>query len=140
MKKSSLTAAASVLGLVLSPIASAQAVELQILGGGGIAGPLRELGAQFESATGHKVVIRLGTGEAMKAKTKAQSGPAQLVEAVANGEAELGVFLSNVLTAPGLDLVGPFPPEVQQEVIFAAAVAADTREADVAKAFIAYLM
>ena len=49
------------------------------------------------------------------------------------------MFLLNVLTAPGLDVVGPFPKEVQQEVVFAAALGASTKETDAAKAFISYL-
>ena len=37
-------------------------------------------------------------------------------------------------------MIGPFPAELQQEVVFTAALAAKTREAAAAKAFIAHLM
>ena len=75
-----------------------------------------------------KVFDRLGIAEEMKAKTKVQATPAQIAPAVAKGEAELGVFLSNVLIAPGVELVGPFPGDLQQELVFTAAIAADTNE------------
>jgi molybdate transport system substrate-binding protein len=86
-----------------------------------------------------KVFERLGIAEEMKAKTKVQGAPAQIPQAVAKGEAEIGVFLSNVLIAPGVEPVGPFPGDLQQELVFTSAVAADTGEADAAKALIDYL-
>jgi molybdate transport system substrate-binding protein len=85
------------------------------------------------------VFARLGIEEAMKAKTKVQTATTEIPKAVAKGEAELGVFLVNVLMAPGVELAGSFPAELQQELVFSAAVAADTKEADAAKAFIDFL-
>jgi molybdate transport system substrate-binding protein len=86
-----------------------------------------------------KVFERLGINEEMKAKTKVQPGPPQIAPAVAKGEAELGVFLTNVLIAPGVELAGSFPAELQQELVFTSAIATDAKEAAAAKAFIDYL-
>ena len=86
-----------------------------------------------------KVFERLGIADEMKAKTKIQAGPPQIAPAVAKGEAELGVFLTNVLIGPGVELAGAFPAELQQELVFTSAIAADTKEGDAAKAFIDYL-
>jgi molybdate transport system substrate-binding protein len=86
-----------------------------------------------------KVFDRLGIAEAMKAKTKPQTTPADIAPAVAKGEADLGVFLVNVLMAPGVEPAGAFPAELQRDLVFTAAVAAETRQADAAKAFIDYL-
>ena len=236
MTKPSFTAAASTLGLALalSPVADLQAAELKVLAGGSMTDSLREIGAQFERSSGHKLVFvfagtpelirqatsgapfdlgvvpvdvmkdaaaratfaagpmtdvsrvgygvafksgaakpdvgtpeamkaallkaqsvtlysesaagayviktfeRLGIGEAMKAKIKPQP-PGQIAAAVANGDAELAVFLTNLLIAPGVELAGPFPAELQNELVFVGAVAANSKDAEAAKAFIAYL-
>jgi molybdate transport system substrate-binding protein len=94
------------------------------------------------SATGTQlssIYDRLGIAEAMKRKTKVQPAPLQIVEAVANGDAELAVFLLNVLADPRLDVVGPLPATIQREVVYVAGIAAITKQPDAAKAFITYL-
>src|SRR5829696_5748591 len=57
------TASAFVLGVAMpeGAIGKVQVAELQVLAGGAMTAPMKELAAQFESATGHKVVFRFGT-------------------------------------------------------------------------------
>ncbi len=238
MKEATLTAAASMLGLAFAPwpVASVRAAELRILAGGGIAGPLNEIAAQYERASGHKIAIRYGTApelikmltsgfpfdlavvpeevwrdaaararvapgsmpevarvgigvavhvgapkpdictvealrqtllkarsiasipasatgtllsgiydqlgltSEMKVKTQAEATTDGIVEAVANGEAELAIFILNVLIDPRLDVVGPLPPELQRELVYKSGVATDSKQPEAAKAFFAFLM
>jgi len=86
-----------------------------------------------------KVYERLGIADAMKAKTLALPAPSAIAPTVAKGDAELGIFLMNVFNAPGIELAGPFPADLQQDLVFTSAIAADTKETDAAKAFIDYL-
>ena len=95
-----------------------------------------------ESAAGNYVMRtfeRLGILQAMKAKLKAVAGTGDIPKAVASGEAELGVFLTNVLAAPDVELAGPFPAELQNELVFVGAVAAETKNADAARALLDFL-
>jgi molybdate transport system substrate-binding protein len=94
-----------------------------------------------ESASGAyvmKVLDQLGIGEVIKAKIKPRP-PGQIASAVANGDAELAVSLTSLLTAPGVELAGPFPGDLQQDLVFVGAISADSPKADAAKAFLAYL-
>ena len=222
--------------LAIMTATNASAADLQVIAGGGIAGPLKSLAPEFEKATGHKLTIRfaatpelikmatsgdpldvavvprevfldanaktrfvleasadiarvgfgvgiragapnkpdiatpdgfkqalldaksiatlpasaagaqvlktferLGIGEAMKAKIKAQASPGDIPQALIAGDAELGVFLLNVLSVPGVDIVGPFPLDLQQEFVFRSAIVASTVNAFAAKAFVDFL-
>jgi molybdate transport system substrate-binding protein len=87
-----------------------------------------------------KMFERLGIAEAMKAKTIVQDQPTGIAPAVISGQAEIAVFVNNVLTAPGIEIVGPFPPGLQQELVFPAALAVDTQQQEAAKALIDFLM
>lgn len=73
------------------------------------------------------VLERLGIAEAVKPKiTRPQSDIVS--ELVAKGEVELGlVVMTQILTTPGVDLVGPLPPELQSYVVFTAGVSAASK-------------
>jgi molybdate transport system substrate-binding protein len=86
-----------------------------------------------------KVYERLGIADEMKGKTRAEALPTAIAPAIAKGDAELGIFLTNVFNAPGVELAGPFPADLQQELIFPAAVAADAKEPAAAKALVDFL-
>jgi molybdate transport system substrate-binding protein len=221
------------LALALAAIAPAHAADLAVIAGGGIAGALNPIAAEFEKASGHKITIRYGTtpelialakssafdavvlpreflndaeaagklagptidiarvglgvavrtgapkpdiaspealkqallaaksvgtvpasaagaqvmklfdrlgvAAAVKDKLQAAPGPAKLIEAVAAGEAELGLFLINVLTAPGVDVVGAVPADLDQKIVYTASAARDAAQAELARAFITFL-
>ena len=86
-----------------------------------------------------KVYERLGIADEMKAKTKVEAMPTAIAPAVAKGEAELGVFLTNVFNAPGIELAGPFPADLQQELAFAAAIAKEAKATAAATALLDFL-
>ena len=86
-----------------------------------------------------KLFERLGVQAEVKDKLQATPGPAKLIEVLAAGEAELGLFLINVLTAPGLDVVGPVPAALDQQIVYTTGAAREAAQAEVARAFIAFL-
>ena len=84
------------------------------------------------------VLERLGIAQQMKAKTKPVAKG--VVQAVADGEAELGfAFTNEVLSVRGAELVGPFPPELQRYTLFTAGVATAAKQPEAAKALIKFL-
>ncbi len=64
------------LTLLASPMFDAQAADLQVIVGSGISAPMRALAAQFEAATGHRLLMRFGTTPELS--KMATSGPFDL--------------------------------------------------------------
>jgi molybdate transport system substrate-binding protein len=85
-----------------------------------------------------KMVERLGIADAVRAKAKTQSGGA-VGELVARGEAELAVQqISELLPVEGIDLIGPFPSELQLVTLFTTGMSARSQHPDAAKALIRF--
>ena len=58
----------------------------------------------------------------------------------ANGDAEIGVhIIVELISVPGIDIVGPLPGELQNTIVFAGAVMNNAKEAKAAKALISFL-
>ena len=59
---------------------------------------------------------------------------------VARGEAELGFQqLSELLHVPGIEIIGPLPPEIQAVTVFSAGVSNMSSQRDEVRALVAYL-
>src|SRR5882672_5996409 len=86
-----------------------------------------------------QLIERLGIAEAIKAKVRIPDTDI-VSELVAKGELELGVVvITQILTTPGVELVGPLPPEIQFYNDFLAGVSANSKAPDAARALIKFL-
>jgi molybdate transport system substrate-binding protein len=85
------------------------------------------------------VFEKLGIGEQMKAKIVAAKTPAEVPAALVKGDADLALFIVNGLRAPGVDYVGPVPPEFDQKLVFVTAISAKAKEPKAAAEFVQYL-
>lgn len=83
------------------------------------------------------MIARLGITDELKPKL--QPMPAdRIAQAVPNGEAEMIVVTMSVIMAPGMEVVGPLPAELQFYNKFAGAIAADARQRDAAAALLQF--
>ena len=87
----------------------------------------------------HGLFERLGIADTIKSKvTRPETDIVS--ELVAKGEIELGmVVITQIMTTPGVELVGPIPQELQSYVRWSGGVSASSATPDVAKALISLL-
>jgi len=87
-----------------------------------------------------KVVERLGIAEQMKPKTKFPPEGGFTAQLLVSGEVDLAIQqMSELLSVPGVELVGPLPGELQSVTTFAAALPAAARQPEAGKALIRFL-
>jgi molybdate transport system substrate-binding protein len=85
------------------------------------------------------VFQRLGIAEQIAGKSRMI--PAEPVGAVvARGDADIGFQqISELLPVPGIELVGPLPPELQKITVFAAGIATDAKQPEAGALLIKFL-
>jgi molybdate transport system substrate-binding protein len=87
----------------------------------------------------HGLFERLGISEAIKSKVIRPETDV-VSELVAKGEIELGmVVITQIMTTPGVELVGPIPEKLQSYVRWSGAVSANSAAPEVARDLIRFL-
>ncbi len=84
-----------------------------------------------------RVLVRLGIAEEIKAKNRPEQTPERVAQAVADGQVEIGfTAIATIMATPGVAVLGPFPPELQDYIVYTAGVGTASKEAEAAKVLI----
>src|SRR5262249_2346920 len=87
-----------------------------------------------------QVLERLGITQEMHAKTIFPKIPGEVGLMVAEGEAEMGVAqIQGLMAVAGIELVGPLPGDLQDTIVFMAAILASATQTAEGKALIDFL-
>ncbi len=120
-------------------ISTADALKQSLLGAKGI--------SYSDPATGGasgvyiaKQIERMGISDQMKGKTKHPPSGGLSGTLLISGDADIAINSKpELLSVPGVDVVGPLPGDMAFTVVYAAGVQSNAGQADAAKAFINYL-
>jgi molybdate transport system substrate-binding protein len=83
---------------------------------------------------------RLGIAGEMKPKTVVFTQRSERFEAVARGDVEIGFNqISEIVAAPGVDLVGPLPAAIQRYTLFSSGIVANGREQAAGRGLVAFI-
>jgi molybdate transport system substrate-binding protein len=91
-----------------------------------------------------RMLERLGIAQLLKPKTKLDNSegahPEDVFQSLVTGEIELQIGqISEIVLAPGVELLGPLPAEVQDVTMLSAAVTTTSKAPDAAAALVAFL-
>jgi molybdate transport system substrate-binding protein len=120
-------------------ISSADAVKRLLLGAKAISYPNAASGAAA-GVSFNETLQKLGIAEEMKPKIKIAQGGRGAMELLAKGEVDIGLtFISEIITEPGVEVVGPLPRDISTPTGLVAFVAAHAKAPEAAKALVDYL-
>jgi molybdate transport system substrate-binding protein len=117
-------------------IGTRDALRNALLASSGIA--YTKVGHSAAAAT--RLFSGLGISGSMKKRIRLDARPAGGALAVAEGKAQLGIaLLTEIAADPRVQLVGPLPRDLQTYIVFAAAIAPDTKDPAACRGFIDFL-
>ena len=88
-----------------------------------------------------KQIAKMGITEQMKGKTKHPPSGGFSGSLLVDGQADIAINSKpELLSVPGVEVVGPLPGDMAYTVIYAAGVQSGSAQADAAKALVKYLM
>jgi molybdate transport system substrate-binding protein len=90
-----------------------------------------------------KIFEKLGIAEAMKNKlTFGPGGPAGLIgNFLVRKEIEIGIQqMPELMAVPGIDIIGPLPPDIQMKTVFSAGLSTAAKNAEGGRALIQFLV
>ena len=86
------------------------------------------------------LIQRLGIAEDLKSKSKATATGEEVSESVLRGESEFGVLpVSEILPVKGIEVMAPFPAEVQSYIVMVAGAASGGKQRAAARELITFL-
>ena len=125
-------------GAAKPDLSSADALKRALLAAKSIAvgDPARGGGASLYTIG---LLKRLGISEEVKAKSRLEPSGTEIAEAVAKGEAEIGIGVaSDLALVPGLESIA-LPAEVQSYSLYVSGINSGSTQPDAARALIAFL-
>lgn len=123
-------------GTKLIDIGSQEALKQAILGAKTISYSTGPSGVYLE-----KLFTQWGIAEQVKPRLVIAPPGVPVGSLLANGEAELGFQqLSELISLPGISLLGPLPPEIQLVTTFSAGIASSADQVDTAKRFLEFIV
>lgn len=83
---------------------------------------------------------RMGIADQVKPKLKQVPSGARIGAFITSGEAEIGFQqISELIHAPGVDYLGPLPPDVQEITVFSSGIHSGAKQPEAAKELIKFL-
>lgn len=120
-------------------ISTADAVKRLLLAAKAVSYPNAASGAAA-GVSFDETLKKLGITDEMKPKLKVAQGGAGAMAMLAKGEVDYGfTFVSEIITEPGVEAVGPLPRDISTPTFLVAFLSAKSKNPDAAKALISFL-